>query len=449
MTHGRGSKRLGFPNVAWFVLLALAAAPAVAAAQAGARSGQLPVFERALTPDPPVPRERLAEGELTGVEKVLFGIGRGVGLLIGPLLEKGAEKGLISGGGGVSEGLKIEPGSLGSKSGGGMTVGYVLYPAPVWAGASVGFSTKAYQEHSAFIGVRDPRGTNYLRATGTYDLDREDEFSGLGMQSSEDDESDYRQEEIRFLGDGQVTLGEVFVIGARGGYHKNNLLAGKNDDIDNTELVFGDVLVGGLPIPGLPHETYKFSQFGGFLALDTRDVPGNPAGGVRLGGSFDAFRGIDETPFDWDRWSGEFEGYLQVPDETRVVAVRAWVVHQEPQEDQTLVPFFQLISLGGSSVLRSFPGMRFQDNDVIYGAFEFRHRVWVAKDGQVALDGGLFAETGGVYQDITEEAELGDMEQSFGTELRLLVPDNVLARFGVAVGSSEGAKVYLGGGGRF
>jgi outer membrane protein assembly factor BamA len=158
---------------------------------------------------------------------------------------------------------------------------------------------------------------------------------------------------------------------------------------------------------------------------------------------------VDDTPFDWDRWSGEFAGYLPLPDERRVIAVRALAMHNEPKEDQVLVPFYFLSSLGGSSVLRSFSSFRFQDNDMLYGSAEFRRRVWTARDGQVALDGSLFVETGGVYRDITDEAELGDMEQSFGTELRLLVPDDVVARFGVAVGSSEGSKIYLGGGGRF
>ena len=449
MTHGLGVRRLGCPNVAWFVLLALVAAPAGALAQAGVSSSQLAPLENALTPKPLEPQGQLAQPDLSPGEQVLFGIHRGAALLLSPLLEFGVRKGLVGGGGDKVEGLKIKPGPLGSKSGGALTLGYAVYPAPVWAGVSAGFSIKGYMDDSAFIGVRDPRGTNYLRFTGTYDLDTRDEFSGLGMDSPEGDETDYRQEEIRFMGDAQVTVGETFRIGARGGYHKNNMLEGKNDDIDDTEDVFGDSLVDGLPIPGLPQTTDKFSQFGGFLALDTRDIVGNPSWGVLLAGSFDAFRGIDETPFDWDRWSGEFEGYLPLPDERRVIAVRAWVVHQDPQEGQALVPFYFLQSLGGGSVLRSFTGMRFQDNDLLYGALEFRRRVWTAKEGKVALDGDFFVETGGVYRDITDEVSLGDMEQSFGTELRVVVPDDVMGRLGVAVGSSEGVKVYLGGGGRF
>ncbi len=442
MTHGSVVRRLGFPKAAWLFAFVLLAAPAAGFAQQ-------PPLEGALSPQPLEPREQLAQPDLTPGEQVLFGIHRGVSLIVAPLVEFGVQQHLLGGGSGRVEGFKIKPGSLGSNSGVGLTLGYVVYPAPVWAGISAGISTKGYMEHSAFLGVRDRRGANYLRATGAYDLDPEDEFSGFGMTSPENAETDYRQEEIRFIGDGQVAAGEYFRIGARAGYRKNNLLVGKNDNVDNTEDVFGDTLVGGLPIPGLPRETDKYSQFGGFLALDTRNDPSNPDRGVLLGGSFDAFRGVDDTPFDWDRWAGEFAGYLPLPNETRVIAVRGLVVHQEPKNGQVLVPVYYLSSLGGSSFLRSFSSFRFQDNDLLYGAFEFRRRVWTEKQGQAALDASLFVETAGIYRDITDSAELGDMEQSFGTELRLLVPNDVIARFGVAVGSSEGAKVYLGGGGRF
>ena len=70
------------------------------------------------------------------------------------------------------------------------------------------------------------------------------------------------------------------------------------------------------------------------------------------------------------------------------------------------------------------------------------------RPGQVAVDATLFVESAGVYRDVTEDVELGDMEQSYGTELRVVVPNDVIARIGVATGD-EGARFYVGGGGRF
>lgn len=40
------------------------------------------------------------------------------------------------------------------------------------------------------------------------------------------------------------------------------------------------------------------------------------------------------------------------------------------------------------------------------------------------------------------------MEQSFGTEARLLTPNNIDVRMGASVGG-EGARFFVSGGGRF
>jgi hypothetical protein len=429
----------GFVQVALVLLVLL---PAAAFAQQ-------PPFEGALSPEPLEPREQLAQPNLTSGELIFFGLHRIAALALAPLVDAGVDADLLGSGSGEIGGLKIKPGSLGSGSGVGLQVGYVFYTAPYWGGASGGISTKGYMEHSAFLGVRDRRGANYLRATGTYDLDTQDEFSGLGMESPEDSESDYRQEEFRLLGDGQVSPAEHFRIGARGGYRKNNLLDGKNDDLDDIEVVFGDSVLTGVGIlPGVSDEDGKYAQAGVFLAFDTRNDPNNADRGLVLAGSFDAFRGLSATPFDWDRYAGEFAGYLPLPDETRVIALRLLGIHQQPRHGAALVPFYYLASLGGSSLLRSFSSFRFQDNDMLYGAAEFRRRVWTEEEGQAALDASLFVETAGVYRDLTDDVELGDMEQSVGTELRLLVPNDVVARLGVATGN-EGVKFYVGGGGRF
>ncbi|MFN2432122.1 MAG: BamA/TamA family outer membrane protein [Gemmatimonadota bacterium] len=419
---------------------------------------QQPPFEGAVSPEPLEPRERLTEADLEGPDAILFGVHRVVSLGLAPLVEFGVEKGLIGSGSGSIEGFRINPGSLGSNSGIGLSVGYVAYPAPVWAGASVGYTTKRYQEHEAFVGVRTDRGDRYLRVTGSYDLDTEDEFAGLGMDSPEfidedeqDPATDYRQEEIRLLGDGAVLFAENVRVGARGGWRKNNLRGGENDDVEDTQAFFQDSLLPGVgaELPGISGEAAEYGQYGGFLAYDSRNDPNNPDRGLLLAGSADLFRGVSETPFDVDRFAGELVGYLPLPDETRVFAVRLLGVHQEPGEDQVLVPFYYLSSLGGGSFLRSFSSFRFQDNDLLYGAAELRRRVWTEAAGQAALDASLFVESGGVYRDLTEDVSLGDMEQSFGTELRILAPNDVVARLGAALGSSEGAKLYLSGGGRF
>lgn len=417
---------------------------------------QQPPFEGAVSPEPLEPRESLAQPDLDGAEYVIFGIHRMAALALAPIVELGVESGFLGTGTGSIEGFQFSPGGVGPNSGIGGSAGYVIFPDPLWAGVEVGATVKGYQQHTVFVGARTERGDRYVRAAFQYDLDTEDEFSGLGMDSpefrDEDEEidafTDYRQEEIRLLGDAQISFAENFRLGARGGWRKNNLRGGENDDVEDTQVFFADSLFDELPLPGVSGEEGEYGTGGLFASFDTRNGSGNPDRGVLLGLSFDAFRGLSDTPFDWDRYAGEFAGYLPLPDETSVFATRVMVIHQDPQEEQSLVPFYFLSGLGGGNVLRSYSSFRFQDNDAVYGVVEFRKRVWAEDQGLAAIDAALFAESGGVYRDITEDLELGDMEQSYGTELRLLVPNDVVWRTGVAVGD-EGVKFYVSGGGRF
>jgi hypothetical protein len=409
---------------------------------------QQPPLEGAVSPEPEEPREQLAQPNLEGAEAIFFGVHRLAALVLAPIVEFGVEKGLLGRGSGEIGGFKIAPGSLGSGSGVGAQASYEYFSEPFWAGVEGGISVKGYMDHSAFIGARDVIGNRFIRATGRYRLETENDFSGLGMGSPEDAETDYRQEEITIIGDGQVSPAAGIRLGLRGGYRTNSLLRGKNDDIPDISDVFVDSLTGVALLPGLSGENADYVQGGAFVAYDTRNDAGNPDRGLLVAGGFDAFRGVSDTPFDWNRFSAEIAGYLPLPDETRVIALRLTGVHQNPLHGQELVPFYYFSALGGANFLRSYSSLRFQENDVVYAAAEFRRRVWAEAEGQAALDASLFVESAGVYRDLTEELELGDMEQSYGTELRLLTPNDVVARLGFA-GGGEGVKLYVGGGGRF
>jgi hypothetical protein len=449
--NGRASSRVRLVEVIVAALLLLPAA--LSAQEYKYVTDGAPNLKR---PDPP---QRVADVETAkGFEEVLFIVHKGAALLAKPGLDLGWKLGLLGVGGGPPGGFRGNIGGSGPKSGTGITLGYVYYSQPFWTGIEGAVTYKLYTEDSAWLGVTDPTYENFLRAIVTYDLDRHDEFSGLGMEtecvdrvdcSPENEETDYYQEEFRVLGEGRVRLGEGFYLGGRGGYRKMNILKGKNDDIPDITKVFGDVFLPGVGVlPGVSGENADYTQAGGYLLLDTRDVPGNPSRGLLLSGGYDIFRGVSDTPFDWNRYSAELAGYIPIPDASRTIAVRIFAVHQDPENDETVVPYYSLSSIGGPSLLRSYDSQRFSDNDMAYAAIEYRRRVWTHPEGWYAVDAALVAESAAVYRDMFDDFSLSDMKQSFGTEARLLTPNNTDVRLGCSFGD-EGGKFFVSGGGRF
>jgi Omp85 superfamily domain len=406
----------------------------------------------------PAPTTVASAEPAKGFEEILFIVHKAAALIARPGLELGWKAHLLGTGGGPPGGFSGNIGGSGPKSGTGITLGYVYYNNPFWAGIDGAVTYKGYTNDYVFVGVTDPKYNNFLRARVDYDLDRHDEFSGLGMEteldqedggSPENEETDYYQEEIRVMGEGQVRLSDVTYLGGRGGYRKNNILKGKNEDIPDITKVFAGVPLPGVGIlPGVSDENANYTQVGGYFLVDTRDVPGNPGRGVLLGGGYDSFRGVDDTPFDWDRWTGEFAGYLPLPDASRVIAVRIFGVHQDPKNGETLVPYYVLSSIGGPKALRSYDSQRFQDNDQLYTGIEYRRRVWSDPENRFGIDAALVAESAAVYRDMFDKFDLGDMKQSFGTEVRLLTPNNNDLRMGASFGD-EGGKFFISGGGRF
>lgn len=450
--NGRALSKVRLVEVIIAVLLLL---PAVGFAQEYTRiTGE--AKERKADPAP----TKIAPAEdAKGFEEILFIVHKAAALIARPGLAIGWKAHLLGVGGGEPGGFSGNIGGSGPKSGTGITAGYTYYNRPFWAGVDAAVTYKGYTNDFVWIGVTDPKYNNFLRARFDYDLDRHDEFSGLGMDteldqevggSPEDEETDYYQEEIRVMGEGQVRLGEgPSYLGGRGGYRKNNILKGKNDDIPDITKVFGGVPLPGVGVlPGVSGEDADYTQIGGYFLIDTRDVPANPGRGVLLGGTYDVFRGVSDTPFDWDRWSGEFAGYLPLPDASRVIAVRIFGVHQEPKNDEIVVPYYVLSTLGGPKALRSYDSQRFQDNDQLYAGIEYRRRVWSDPEGRWGIDAALVAESGAVYRDMFEDFDLGDMKQSYGTEARLITPNNNDIRMGCSFGE-EGGKFFISGGGRF
>ncbi len=165
------------------------------------------------------------------------------------------------------------------------------------------------------------------------------------------------------------------------------------------------------------------------LAWDTRVRPRNAQGGSFLSLRLERYQGMGETP-GFSRVAFDARHYRPLGSERHVLALRGAASYA--RTGGVPVPYYLQYSLGGGSMLRSYPEHRFS-GDTIYGVsaeYRFQARPWL----QLAafVDGG--AASGG----FAGLDSLG-FRTSTGAGLRLTTRESVLFRFDVARGA-EGTR---------
>lgn len=100
------------------------------------------------------------------------------------------------------------------------------------------------------------------------------------------------------------------------------------------------------------------------------------------------------------------------------------------------VPFFDLASVGGNQFVRGFQRGRFRDRGSVVGAIAYKVPVWRM------LDSILFYEGGRTFHEINHLTFRG-WRQSWGTGMRLYVPNRMLFEQRVAFSSEEWRLLFL------
>jgi hypothetical protein len=143
---------------------------------------------------------------------------------------------------------------------------------------------------------------------------------------------------------------------------------------------------------------------------------------------------LGDRPFSYHRVKAEWRQFLPLPllAFDRRLALRARYVKTHPNEDD-LVPFYELATLGGPDDLRGFVADRFRDEGALLFTAEYRYPVWDL------LDGVLFYDTGHVFQRYKEIDPAG-FHHNVGAGLRVYGRSGVAGRLEAAYGG-EGLRV--------
>jgi outer membrane protein assembly factor BamA len=281
---------------------------------------------------------------------------------------------------------------------------------------------------SLFEKTREREGNFFLYSEIAYRDFTEEDFYGLGTNSSESDHSNYRISGPSYEGVGALRFHKHFGAFVRAGYFEPELRPGLDSTIPTTQEIFNDVTA-----PGLDQQPNYF-RFATQFFFDYRDFPGHPKSGGLLGATYAQYFDLDGGQFDFYRVTFDVRQYIPLWSEQRILALRFYT-SDDNASSGSQVPFYLMQTLGGPDSLRGYPNFRFRDEKLFLIQTEYR---W---DPAPAVGLALFYDTGKVFPD-TSDFDFSDLKRDFGFGIRLQSQEKVQVRIDIGH-SKEGTQFFF------
>jgi hypothetical protein len=256
-------------------------------------------------------------------------------------------------------------------------------------------------------------------------------YYGLGIDSPEV-RSNFQMKQAYVGGDLRVRPGGYTVFGAGVMYEDYTLEQGAGN-VPSIEEMFTPATAPGLGA------SPTYVHMIGSAGIDWRPA----AGYARRGGlyqiTYHNFADRNET-HSFDRIDGEIVQHLPILRENWVVSLHGLV--QTTLDDDDVVPYFLLPSLGSGSTLRAYPSWRFRDRHSLLMSGEFR---WIPS--RLGIDMALFYDTGKVTSR-WDDLSLTGLKSSVGIGIRFHSPIATPLRIELAHGR-EGLHLVFAGSAAF
>ena len=207
-------------------------------------------------------------------------------------------------------------------------------------------------------------------------------YYGLGIETDADARANYRFKESYVGGTATLHSARWAVLAGGVDYEHYDLEPGQGSERPSIETEYTAETAPGLGAnPGFVH-----SQVTG--AIDWRTSPGYSRTGGYYGLTLHRFDDPDNT-FTFKRLDASVVQHIPVLNETWVLSLRGRM--QATFDDDDVVPYFLMPSLGGGSVLRAYSTGRFRDRNALITSAEWR---WFPN--RTAFDMAFFFDAGTV-----------------------------------------------------
>ena len=290
-------------------------------------------------------------------------------------------------------------------------------------------STRSYHQLSGDAALRNVGGwvLNFA-ARGKWYEHPEEDFFGLGPDSTQDDRTSYLQRGVEFGGNLWLEPVRGLRLGGEAAWMDPRIGSGEDPRFPSTDELFDPSTIPGFQNPP------EFVRLGSSVSFDWRDKPLRPRAGGFYGVKLSNFKDQDTGQFDFRQYELDAQQYIPWLNRFRVLALRANVVISDADTGKE-VPFFYMPNLGGGDRLRGFREFRFRDRNRLLLTAEYRWEAWWA------LEMALFADVGKVAAE-RKDIDFHNLESSYGLGFRFHSTKSVSFRFDLAF-SREGFIPFL------
>ena len=305
-------------------------------------------------------------------------------------------------------------------------VGYRRHLNWAYVDVSGALSTKAYRGIDVQARWIDTPRFQFASLL-TFRNNTQDDFYGLGNDTTDATRVDYGIRSTDFGARGSVRVIRSLRLGADVGYFMPDVRHGRDQNLRSIAQVFTDVTAPGLSRPP------NFEHHSVFAVVDSRDAEGFP----RRGGLYRATYAIwnDRTfdEYDFRRFDITGSQFVSLPTGS-VLALRLGLSYAN-NADGDRVPFYLLPYVGGGDTVRSFREFRFRDENAGVFNVELRHKVHSMAHIAGFVDFGKVAHN---WQDINPT----HVQKAYGVGLRGGTDEKTFVRIDVAYGDG-GPRVFL------
>lgn len=410
---GTRTTRSTAPALATLAWLLLAAAPASLSAGQDTRAGQLQTAreekqQKLETPKPNVLESALRSFESGGV----------------PLITR--------------DGIYAKLGSLTTGSGFAYGAGYRTQRfferdagVDIWGGASM----KGYWAAQANVQAPlTPRRRLLLDAWARRHEYTQEDFFGLGPDSSRSAQADYAIRQTQAGARLRLQLGPVVALGGGGEYIAPRVGNGTDDALPSIGDVHDETSA-----PGLSTQP-DFVRTLGFVDIDWR-APRYARRGGWYRAEVSRYEDRDTGAFSFTRLDVDLRQYFSILSERRVFVGRAFVSTSDTTGDDTM-PFYLMPTLGGNDSLRGFRDYRFRGPHALLLQGEYRFEIWSG------LDAAFFYDAGKVEME-RRLLDFQNLESNYGAGFRFNTDNGIVLRVDAAFGSRDGKHLWIVFGGTF